>query len=79
MNKNNSEIKYHRTLIAKEIELGFLYIDSKASTLFSKESGEIRIKLGSSNQIQSLTYNAKHNRIFGRVSWYRRNNLSQKT
>ena len=75
--KNSNQ--FIRTLIAKEIELGFLYIDSKARTLFPKESGEIRIKLGSSNQTKSLTYNAKHNRIFGLVSWYRRNNLIGKS
>jgi hypothetical protein len=75
-NQNNQS--FIRTLIAKEIELGFLYIDSKARTLFPKESGEVRIKLGNSNQTISLTYNAKYNRIFGLVSWYRRNNLIAK-
>ena len=75
--KNSNQ--FIRTLIAKEIELGFLYIDSKARTLFPKESGEIRIKLGSSNQTKSLTYNAIHHRIFGLVSWYRRNNLIAKS
>lgn len=76
-NQNNQS--FIRTLIAKEIELGFLYINSKARTLFPKESGEIRIKLGNSNQTESLTYNAKYNRIFGLVSWYRRNNLIAKS
>jgi hypothetical protein len=71
MNKNNSEIKYHRTLIAKEIELGFLYIDSNARKSFPQESGEISIKLNGVSTLQSLTYNSKHNRVFGLVSWYR--------
>jgi hypothetical protein len=76
-NKNTNQ--FIRTLIAKEIELGFLYIDSKAKILFPKDSGEIRAKLGKSNQTESLTYNAKHHRIFGLVSWYRRNNLIAKS
>jgi len=71
MNKNNSEKKYSRTLIAKEIELGFLYIDSNARKSFPKESGEISIKLDGVQKAQSLTYNSKHNRVFGLVSWYR--------
>ena len=70
---------YIRTLIAKEIELGFLYIDSRARAIFPKESGEIRIKLGNSKQNRSSTYNAKYNRIFGLVSWYRRNNLTARS
>jgi len=76
-NKNTNQ--FIRTLITKEIELGFLYIDSNARKLFPKDPGEIRAKLGNSNQIESLTYNAKHHRIFGLVSWYRRNNLIAKS
>ncbi|MBC8490292.1 MAG: hypothetical protein H8D45_30115 [Bacteroidetes bacterium] len=77
--QNQNSRSFIRNLIAKEIELGFLYIDSKARTVFPKESGEIRVKLGNSTKVQNLIYNAKHNRIFGLVSWYRRNNLIGKS
>lgn len=78
MKDKYSSKRFIRTLIGKEIELGFLYIDSRAKKLFPRGSGEIKVQLSNSNQIQSLTYNAKYQRIFGLVTWYRRNNLIPK-
>ena len=76
-NQNNQS--FIRTLIVKEVELGFLYIDSKARTVFPKDSENVRVKLGNSPKIHNLKYNAKHNRIFGLVSWFRSNNLIAKS
>lgn len=79
MSKNQGSQTFIRTLIAKEIELGFLYIDSHARKQLPEKSGEIKVQLGSSKQIRSLTYNVKYHRIFGLVSWYRRSNLTPKS
>ena len=78
MKKQNHEAKYLRTLIAKEIELGFLYIASQARTSFPQDSGEIQVRLDGINKKQGLTFNAQHNRIFGLVSWYRQNAVKPK-
>ncbi|MBC8193614.1 MAG: hypothetical protein H8E18_14605 [FCB group bacterium] len=78
MNKNITVNKFTRTLIAKEIELGFLYIDSSARKSFPQVSGKISIKLHGIDALQSLTYNSKHNRIFGLASWYRQYGVKPK-
>lgn len=62
---------YERALIAKEVELGFLYIPSAAQKSFPKNSGPVRVRLGESSKPTTLTYNATHHRVFGLTKWYR--------
>jgi hypothetical protein len=79
MNENNFEIKYHRTLIAKEIELGFLYINAETRKYFPKKTEHIRIALDDSKKYQEYQYNATYTRIFGLSKWYRKHGFQAKS
>jgi hypothetical protein len=62
---------YQRKLIAKELELGFLYIPAHARGRFPTGNQPLNIFLGHSSEPTSLTYNSAHHRLFGLTSWYR--------
>lgn len=63
--------KYSRTLIAKEIELGFLYVQSEARHAFPKKNSGVIVYLGKSREPIDLFYNSTHQRLFGLTNWYR--------
>lgn len=64
---------YARKLIAKELELGFLYIAAEARTTFPRRNDTVGIYLGDSTTPTSLSYNSRHHRLFGLTAWYRTN------
>jgi hypothetical protein len=70
---------YIRTLIAKEIELGFLYINAETRKHFPKKSGHINIALDRLNKFQEYQYNATYTRIFGLSKWYRKHGFQAKS
>ncbi len=74
------EIKqpFERKLIEKEIELGFLYIPSKARAAFPNENSKVEVFLGESEESGLYSYNSTHYRLFGLTSWYVSNNANPK-
>lgn len=76
--QQNIAARYSRILIAKEIELGFLYIQAQAQQLFPRRNSSINIYLGDGNNIFRLSYNSSHRRLFGLTNWYRENNARPK-
>lgn len=62
---------YSRKLIAKEIELGFLYIQSQAQHSFPKKNSQVTVYLGEVDKPISLSYNSSYHRLFGLTQWYR--------
>ena len=62
---------YFRTLIAKEIELGFLYVQSQAQHSFPKKNSQVTVYLGEADKPISLSYNSSYHRVFGLTYWYK--------
>ena len=56
---------YLRTLIAKEIELGFLYIPSEIRKSFPSKNSQVTIYLDKDEKPLSLAYSSLHHRVFG--------------
>ncbi|SFF68893.1 hypothetical protein SAMN04488033_104127 [Salegentibacter agarivorans] len=71
----NNLITYQRTLIGKEVELGFLYVPAEARTELPNENAELNVLLPNAKATNGHSYNSDHNRIFGLTSFYRGNNL----
>jgi hypothetical protein len=71
-------MEFTRTLIAKEIELGFLYVNAATRKTFPKKSQHILIATDNSKKYQEYQYNATHTRIFGLSKWYRKHELKSK-
>jgi len=69
--RDHTMVRYSRILIAKEIELGFLYIQSQAQHSFPKKNSQVAIYLGEINKTTSLSYNSSYHRLFGLTHWYR--------
>lgn len=69
---------YFRTLIAKEIELGFLYIPSEVRHLLPSKNSQITIYLDKSDKPIALAYNSSHHRLFGLTGWYKEHNATPK-
>lgn len=63
--------KHTRVLIAKEIELGFLYIPSAIRKRFPKGNASVPIFIGDEKSDQPLHYNATYHRLFGLTRWYK--------
>ncbi len=70
--------QHERQLIAKELDLGFLYIPASISRHFPRKNGTMALYLGEARRPTELTYNAKFRRVFGLTKWYRRMKLSPK-
>ena len=64
-------VKYSRTLIAKEIELGFLYVQSQAQHSSPKKNSQVTVYLGEADKPISLSYNSSYHRLFGLTHWYK--------
>jgi len=60
-----------RNLIAKEIELGFLYIPKEVRKSFPKRNDKVLFLVG--GRARSLSYNSKYNRVWGLTEFYRKN------
>lgn len=69
---------YSRILIAKEIELGFLYIKSQAQHSFPRTNSQVSIYVGGAKSPISLSYNSKYHRLFGLTQWYKSNDAKPK-
>lgn len=74
----NNVVEHVRTLIAKEIELGFLYINAVTRKGFPKKTQHISLALDNSKKFNKFQYNAVHNRIFGLSKWYKKHGFKPK-
>jgi len=57
--------KFTKSIIPIEIELGFIRIPNKYKKLFPRKNSRIDFYLGETDKTTSLSYNSKHQRIFG--------------
>lgn len=66
--------KFTKTLIAIEIELGFLRVPKEGIGFMAPESGPISLKLNEDKPVIQSTWNKRHQRIFGLTSFYKEKN-----
>ena len=67
-------IKFEKIVIPIEIELGFVRIPSKYKKDFPKENSRIVFDLDGAGQAE-LSYNPKHQRVFGLVGFFKSNKV----
>jgi hypothetical protein len=71
-------MEYNRTLIAKEVELGFLYVSAEARKAFPKKTQHIMVTFDNSKKHNEYLYNSTNHRITGLTRWYRNHELKSK-
>lgn len=70
--------KFEKSIIPIEIELGFVRIPNKYRKFFPFQISKIEVFLGTSKTGKELSYNPKHQRIFGLVNFFRQNKVEPK-
>lgn len=70
--------KFTKNIIPIEIELGFVRVPNQFRKLFPEEISKVRFYLGDSKKLTELSYNPKHQRIFGLVQFFRTNKVKAK-
>lgn len=70
--------KFTKNVIPIEIELGFVRIPNKYRKIFPSGTSKIKAILGDSKTEKELSYNPKHQRIFGLVNFFRANKIEPK-
>lgn len=66
-----SNLNFIKNIIPIEIELGFVRIPSKNKSLFPKKNDQIVFYLNGKNKTK-LSYNFKHQRVFGLVGFFKK-------
>ncbi len=72
-------MEFNRTLIAKEVDLGFLYISAEARRAFPKKTQRIMVTFDNSKKYNEFLYNSTNNRITGLTRWYRKHSAAAKS
>jgi len=70
--------KFEKSIIPIEIELGFMRIPNKYKKLFPLEISKINFILGDAKSEKLLSYNPKHQRIFGLMNFFKQNKVTPK-
>ncbi len=66
--------QFTKSIIPVEIELGFVRIPNRYKKLFPGENSKIIFNLGEERK-KILSYNSRHQRVFGLVSFFKSNNV----
>lgn len=75
---NQESNKIVRKLINKEIELGFLHIQSNFKSQMPTKKSQVLVYLGKTKEPLSLSYNPRHRRVYGLTNWLRKNKANAK-